>query len=589
MQLRVVDQTIYVSFDEYNSAQERAKRDQLRDQRLFLRDRKTGLWAAEYDPGIILHLLDTFGPSAFRTDEPTKELCENLLRRDRARKKARAKFVELKAAKREDLDGFRFDHAPFGAHQRLALSLLKNTRVMALWADCGTGKTFILLHWIRYLRENVDSHLKPLVVAPLGILYDAWWDDAAKFTPELDICVLNQGAKESIKLLQVRDDADLYLINFEMLDRMLPALLEAKFNMVIVDESKMIANYKSKRTKAAIALGDAATYKAVASAIPAPNSELEYWSQYRFLSKRALGMSFSAFRSMYFMESGYGGYTFVPNPRLDEERKERMAEYSVIFRAEDCLDLPPELHHPLKVILPNPVMEKYRFYHKAQLMLLKNASGEDEIWTSRHALTRLVHLREIAGGFIMKRQEVWQPPTEDGEEGKMVVEEEIRRLHDEKVKALRALVERIDPQEQILVWAHFHEEFRMLAEGFPEATLVYGKIPKKKREEASRAFKAGDIRILIAQPASYKYGFTWTGCQRIVWYSLDWSLDALYQANKRTHRHGQELPCHYYYLLGYDVNNRPTIDQLMLDRLSGKYANQEAMLRDLMKTSFGDD
>jgi len=565
----------------FNDPMDQGRKDDLKSQYIMRKPRGKPAWEAKYTPGTLLHLLEHFGLEAFKTDDETKLLCERLLRADRQRIKARATFVRHKTAKLEDLDGYQFHMPPMGAHQRLALSLFKHTRVMALFADCGLGKTYVLLHWIKYLQEHVDPGLRALVVAPLGILYDAWVDDKEKFGLDLEHCVLCDGTKKSIQKLESNPDADLVLVNFEKMSKLKDVLLEQNFGAMIIDESKMIANYKSQRTKACIALGDTIRHKAVASAIPAPNSDTEYWSQLRFLSQRVFGVSFSAFRSTYFIPQGYGGHTFTPNPRLNRERKEKMAQYSVVFRASECLDLPDELHHPMKVLLPPKVMAKYLEYHSKQMMKLKTEDGKSEIWSSRNMLTKLIHLREIAGGFIMKRREVYSE-----EKGKLVQEEEIRRIHDEKVLALKALVERIPDGEQIVVWAQFQEEFKMLSEAFPDAGMAYSLVPKKKRAENAAAFKAGDLKLLIAQPESYKYGFTWIKCHRVVWYSLGWSLDSLYQANKRVYRHGQVMPVHYYYLLGYSLDNVPTIDQMMLNRLNGKYQTQEEMLRDLMSLEY---
>jgi hypothetical protein len=589
MKLVVADEQVIASFDPYIDPADVGRKELFKELRILRYDKHTGLWSKKYSPEVLLDLVEMMGVDSFTTNKATKTLIEDLHNLDKVRRNRRKEFLRHKAAKTIDLEGYRIDVPPIGEHQSHALTLFKHTSVLGLFAAAGLGKTWILLHWLRYLNDHVfGGEVRALVLAPAATLFLAWVDDAAKFTPELKCLVLNKSLEASTKLVQADTSSNLILSNFEKLSRkharLEQALADREFNVLIVDESKKIANYKSAMTKAVLELSKGIEYKAVASAMPAPNSELEYWSQMMCLSPRIFGTSFSAHRKQYFIPTGFQGYTFIPNPALDETRKKKIAEYCVVFKAEDCLDLPPMLHHPLKVILPQAVMQKYREYHDHQVMQLKLEGVKPEVWHSRNTLTRLLRLREIAGGFIMERSERF-----DETKNRVVPTETVRRLHEEKALAVRGLIENLPRGEQVLVWAQFREEFRILKEMIPDIALAYGETPAKEREKYAADFKEGNLRLLAAHPQTYKYGLTWVKCHYVVWYSLDWSLDSLYQANKRTHRFGQDLPVHYYYLLAYSLNNSPTIDQVMLDRLQEKYTNQEQMLKAFMELSYSED
>jgi SNF2 family DNA or RNA helicase len=92
-------------------------------------------------------------------------------------------------------------------------------------------------------------------------------------------------------------------------------------------------------------------------------------------------------------------------------------------------------------------------------------------------------------------------------------------------------------------------------------------------------WRAGDIRLLLAHPASTGHGVDGLqgGGHTLVWFGLNWSLELTLQFNGRLHRQGQEHPVMCHRIL---ANN--TMDQAVNIALSMK-ENTQSDLRDAVR------
>ena len=93
-------------------------------------------------------------------------------------------------------------------------------------------------------------------------------------------------------------------------------------------------------------------------------------------------------------------------------------------------------------------------------------------------------------------------------------------------------------------------------------------------DETLRAWNAGEIKMLLAHPASAGYGLNLQqGGHVIVWYGMTWSLEQYLQANARLNRQGQEHTVTIYHLL-----TTGTIDSQVMRALERKEKGQNALL-----------
>ena len=143
--------------------------------------------------------------------------------------KLRNKKINLFLA--EDLDVSNYD-IPEGislyGHQKIALEFFYESKLGNLYGDCGVGKTAILLLLSKRLLKEKKVN-KILVLCPKSIMRGAWEEDCDKFTPDLNLCVLDKGSKVNRMILQKNFKGhpkykkmydhpyDIYVLNYEAL------------------------------------------------------------------------------------------------------------------------------------------------------------------------------------------------------------------------------------------------------------------------------------------------------------------------------------------------------------------------------------
>lgn len=119
----------------------------------------------------------------------------------------------------------------------------------------------------------------------------------------------------------------------------------------------------------------------------------------------------------------------------------------------------------------------------------------------------------------------------------------------------------------MLVFYNFKHDRDAIREAFPDAVDLAD-------DETLRAWNAGEIKMLLAHPASAGYGLNLQqGGHVIVWYGMTWSLEQYLQANARLNRQGQEHTVTIYHLL-----TTGTIDSQVMRALERKEKGQNALL-----------
>jgi len=395
--------------------------------------------------------------------------------------------------------------------------------------DTGTGKT---IHGLEIYKQK---GVKTLVVCPLSIIENAWIEDAEKFCPEINIINLWDLKRKStsrsgkMRYQKALESCDIAVINFDRFRIMRKELQDVGFKMLIIDESSKMKNSKAKTTKELIKFADTILFVYLFSGTPAPNSELEYYSQVRILDQSILSSSFYAFRNRYFIQKGFGGFTWEMNPEMRQDFLNKLATVSSVIRKHDVLDLPEKTINIRQVFLSKAEMSAYREMEKHMLLEI----GDSEVLAA-NAAVKVMKLREGTSGFFI---------DEDGE----VISTGISKLEE-----LTELLEEIG-KHQVVIWTNFHHEAESIctilqgqAETFARAD---GTINQDKKNQAIKDFKAGNVQYLIGHPASIGHGITLTNCSYMIYFSLSYSYELQSQSQDRIYRKGQHNACSYYYLV----------------------------------------
>jgi SNF2 family DNA or RNA helicase len=429
---------------------------------------------------------------------------------------------------------------PF-AHQQKAIDIAIRQN-LALFHDCGTGKTFTALHIIKNIKRKIKFG-PALVVCPLSIIEAAWIEDCKKFTPELSIVSLwsKNPAKRKKALAE---DHDIYVANFETAKYLYPEINDKGFGSLFVDESSKMKNPKAQITKALLSLagihfrgshfkmGRPIPNRYVLSGTPAPNDESEYWAQIKFITGpggQCFNDNYYAFRGKYFSTIMIGptARMFKFRNRLRDEFMEAMKPVTHVVRKEDAVDLPEQIHNIRKVYLSPAEKKAYKTLEDEFVLEFK-----DESVLATTALVEVMKLRQITSGFVYG-------------------DTETHKIGCSKLTELKGLLDEIG-DHQVIIWANFKHEIRTLLEDLnPSGTLQAAAIWSEtdNRDEVIKLFQTGKIKYLIANPQSAAHGLTFVNCQYAVYFSMNYSYELQKQSEDRIHRIGQNKHATYYHLV----------------------------------------
>lgn len=152
--------------------------------------------------------------------------------------------------------------------------------------DMGLGKTLQTLAWLAWLKERQGRNAKPaLVICPASVLHN-WRREAEKFTPHLQVLVLQSGAARHNLRKQI-PQYDIIVTNYALLRRDLEELQKFAFGALVLDEAQFIKNPAAQVTLCVKQLK--AGHRLALTGTPLENRLLDLWSICDFIQPGYLG------------------------------------------------------------------------------------------------------------------------------------------------------------------------------------------------------------------------------------------------------------------------------------------------------------
>lgn len=135
----------------------------------------------------------------------------------------------------------------------------------AIFSDCGSGKTRMLLQWAREVCEHEQGNV--LILAPLAV--------AQQTKREGAVCGID------VKVCRTQEDVakGINITNYEMLEHFEPE----KFVGIVLDESSILKHKDSKTRILITESFEKTPYKLCCTATPAPNDFMELGTHAQFL------------------------------------------------------------------------------------------------------------------------------------------------------------------------------------------------------------------------------------------------------------------------------------------------------------------
>ena len=495
---------------------------------------------------------------------------------------ARAKFksmcqhaASIQSAPIEVLPKYDYKAPPLAPYQHRGVVMLTEVPRMPLFADCGMGKTFMTLVSTEIqIKKGIIPRGKTLICAKLATLESGWLEDVQKFT---DLKLVNlwiaSGYKRKEKFLELlNSEGDAYLINHEGVLAFKDALVEKKFNKIIVDESTILKGYRGsyggrKTGKIGQALLDvayAAHWRVIMTGTPAPNGPEDLWGQIHFLDPKGnlLERQFNEFQQLYFDAQRFSiGSKKVCEwkPRHDtfDRVSSRIAPLMYRLKIRDNLEL-PELTKMKRMIY---MVQEQKHHYKDLNEFLATVINDERILTPVKVV-QLMKLRQVTGGFLIDH--------EDKSHALSV---------NPKIEELDSILEdEISVKEKVVIYAQYRWEINLIENRYKKygSVSVYGENSAQKNLANIKSFiEDPKIRIIVLHPKSAAHGITFTVAHYMVFYSLSYSEENHYQCVKRIERAGQKNSMIVMYLLC-----KGTIDEIIFSILQEK-ANDQSKLIDV--------
>jgi superfamily II DNA or RNA helicase len=403
--------------------------------------------------------------------------------------------------------------------QRAGVAYVLKARQTFLADEQGLGKT---VQALAALEE--DGAYPAVVVCPASLKLN-WQREAARWLPHRSVAVVSGTGT-------VAPAAEVTILNYEIVHAHRTRLALRRPKALVLDESHYVKNPRARRTVAVRRLAESLAPDGLRLALtgtPVMNHPDELIAQLRILGRLSQFGSGARF-SRRFQGAG-----------AEERIHWHLRRTCFVRRAK--ADVLPQLPAKRQVAVPVG-LDNEREYRQAE---------EDVIaWLKEQPLD----LREL--------------------EAKVAAAKRAERLA--QLNALRRLAARgkcgaaltwiedfLASDEPLVVFAGHREVQEMLVARFPEALHLLGRDSAPAREEAVRAFQAGEAQLLIGSTRVAGHGITLTRASNVAFLDLEWTPAMHDQAEDRCHRIGQHDAVTAWYLLA-----ARTIDETMLDLVLAK-------------------
>ena len=462
------------------------------------------------------------------------------------------------------LSTYPFKNKPF-VHQQAYLQRFWEYQVAALFADMGTGKSFMLINNVAMLYDKGKLN-GFLIVAPKGV-YRNWYDtEIPKHLPDHVVYRMaiwspnprKAEQKAMDELFTVTEDLKILVMNVEAFSTAKGTAYAKRFllvhnAMMAIDESTTIKTHTSARSKNTEKVGHGARYRRILTGSPVTKSPMDLYQQCAFLSDDCLNVSsFYVFQARYCVtvERQLNTHSFkqvVGYRRLDE-LKEKLDRFAYRVKKEECLDLPDKLYVKREVDL---TPEQLKYYNEMKAFAMAQIDGG--LVSTVNALTQLMRLHQIVCGHVK---------LDDG----TVIE-----LPNKRLDELLAIVEETDGK--LIIWANYRHDIEAIKlalskeYGMNSVGMYYGDTDMDERKRVLEEFQNPDseMRFFVGNPSTGGYGLTLTAASTMVYYSNSFDLEKRLQSEDRAHRIGQTKNVTYIDLIAVG-----TVDEKIVKALRAK-------------------
>ena len=430
-----------------------------------------------------------------------------------------------------------FSHRPPFEHQKTAITKLASNKKYILADDMGLGKTSSAI------MASISCKVKKVLIICPASLKVNWQREIENYTDE------SVGIVEGKKWV----DGKYVIINYDILKNFhsLPKdkdkkkqIMDAGFDLVIIDEAHYVSNGKAQRTKLVNNLTSKIGRLWLLSGTPMTSRPMNYYNLLKLVGSRVANNWISYVRRYCDGKQIFRGYrkiwlTFGATNL--EELRDKTNDKVLRRLKEDVLDLPDKIITPIHMELKSKTYE--------------DEMGEYLDWRRKHRGSGL----SIQLAKLMKVRQI---------------------IALEKVKETTQLIEQcLQQDKKVIVFTNFTEPLMTLYEKYKkESVILNGTMKKEDRQESVDRFQNDDkVKVFIGNVKAAGVGITLTAAEVVIFNDLSFVPSDMSQCEDRAFRIGQDkkVSCLYpiyqntleYKIYNIVKNKKSVIDTVMGDNI----------------------
>ena len=440
-------------------------------------------------------------------------------------------------------------------YQRATVAHLVEQPRAGAFLGMGLGKTVSTLTAFDILQNETLEIRSALVISPKRVAQTVWDQETQEWEHLKHLTCSRVLGSQKKRINALHSPADLYLINRENV----PWLCgyyggTLPFDMIIIDESSSFKNHQSLRFKALKAAIKPSARVVLLTGTPSPRSLMDLWAQLFLLDQgERLEKFIGKFRKLYFTPGrthGHVVYNYDPQKHAEKVIGDKIKDICISMKTRDYLDLPAVTENEVLIPMPDKVMREYSEFEKEKVLEIFSGVEDVEI-AAINAAALLNKLIQFANGAVYDENKDWH------------------KVHDLKLDALEEIVEGTGGEPLLVAWS-FRSDRDRIMERFKHLD------PQELDDsgEVQKAWNRGEVKMLIAHPASAGHGLNLQkGGHNVVWFGPTWSLELYQQFNARLDRKGQKLPVTIHRIIA-----KGTADEKIIKSLGSKDRAQEVLL-----------
>jgi SWI/SNF-related matrix-associated actin-dependent regulator 1 of chromatin subfamily A len=438
----------------------------------------------------------------------------------------KAAIIKDNTVKDVVIDYEKYSHRPPLSHQTEAIQKLVENKKFILADDMGLGKTTSTI-----IAALESGSKKVLIICPATLKIN-WKREIENYS------------NKSVYIAEGKNfstEHDFVIINYDIIKNFHDTkkkaesqILDANFDLVVVDEAHYIKNATAQRTKLINDIVKKVDRIWLLTGTPMTSRPIDYFNLLSLIdspvAKNWMAYAIRYCQGYQFNVGGRKVWNVMGASNL-EELRDRTTGLTLRRLKEDVLDLPDKIITPVYLRLKSKLYEEvmgdyYNWYE----------GNPEESKSLTVQFTKLTKVRQI--------------------------------IADEKIAQTIELAENIIEQnKKVIIFCNFTDSLNKIVEHFGKAAVkVDGSMSKPERQHSVDSFQESDkIKVFVGNIKAAGVGLTLTAAEAVIMNDLSFLPSDHAQAEDRAYRYGQKNNVLVYYPIFEN-----TIEGIIYDILNNK-------------------